>query len=167
MKERVRQEGLNTPNLLYCDRIAATVNALIKMGSEKEGELLVRKRKRKIKDGDRLVQQLSTKVIIAPSEGVKFTRAAIFVRTPSKNSIFMIEEKRIADGCLLQGIDEKGKVVSVGFTTHVLGRSKYAETIYTVQREGRKPVQWAEGTPNPLAISEQQRIAKAVRLPTF
>lgn len=168
MRERIRHEGLDNSNILSSNRIAVTVSALIKTGLVKEGELFIKTKKAKIKEGNRPVQRRSVEVIITPSPGVEFIRGEIFVIVPSKNSRFKIDEKRIASGCLLAGTDEEGNAVSIGFTTHVSGvTSKNAGIIYTVQRERRKPVQWTEGTPNPLAISEQQRIAKAVGLPTF
>lgn len=168
MTERTRTEGLNNSDLLSSNRIAVAVSDLIKTGLVKKGELFVKTKKAKIKEGNRSVQQRSVEVIITPFPGVEFIRGAISVMVPSKNSRFRMGEKRIANSCLLQGTDEEGNAVSIGFTTYVSGvTSRNAEIAYTVQREGRKHVQWAEGTPSPLAISEQQRVAKAVGLPTF
>lgn len=168
MRERARPEGLNNSNLLSSNRIAVVISDLIKTGLVKKGELFVKTKKTKIKDGRHTVQLRSVEVIAAPFPGVEFIRGAISVMVPSKNSRFGIREKRISNRCLLQGTDEDGKAVSIGFTTHVLGpRSRNAGVVYTVQRERRKPVRWTEGAPSPLAIGEQQRIAKAVGLPTF
>lgn len=168
MREKTRNEGLNNSDLLSSNRIAIAVSDLIKTGLVKKGELFVKTKKTEIRDGNHTAQQCSVEVIVAPFPGVEFIRGAISVMVPSKNSRFRMGEKRISNSCLLQGTDEEGKVISIGFTTHVLGStSKNARISYIVQRERRKPVRWTEGAPSPLAISEQQRIAKAVGLPTF
>jgi len=165
--ERVGREKPNNPNLLYCDRIGPAVQALIGMGLRGEGELRVVQKRNGRKIGNRLFQQHSTEVIMTPFPKVDFTRAVQFQLVP-KSSKFKEGEKIIVNGCLIAGVDEQKRVVSVGFTTHVIPAiAQYGGILYAVQREGTKPVQWAEGTPNPLPIKEQQRIAKAVGLPLY
>lgn len=166
-QERVRKEKPGNPNLLYCDRIGPAVHTLIGMGTKGEGELRVVEKSDGRKIGNRLFRQHSTEVIMTPSPKVDFIRAVQFELVP-KSSKFKEGEKIIVNGCLIVGVDEQERVVSVGFATHVLGATnQYAGILYTLQREGKKPVQWAEGTPNPLSIKEQQRIAEAVGLPIF
>lgn len=165
--ERVGKEKPNNPNLLYCDRIGSAVHALIGMGLKGKGELRVIEKNDGRKVDNRLFRQHSIGVLMTPSPKVDFTRAVKFELVP-KSSKFKEGEKIIVNGCLIAGIDEQERVVSVGFTTHVIpATAEYGGILYAVQREGAKPVQWAEGTPNPLSIKEQKRIAKAVGLPLF
>lgn len=167
-QERVVREKENNPNLLYCDRIGSAAQALIGMGLVEESGLMVEEKRSKTKVGNRSFLQHSTEVIIFLPSGVEFTRAVKFEYIHPRSSRFKKGERIIVNGCLLQGVDEEGKVVSVGFTMYVLGATgEYAGILYTLQRERRKPIQWAEGTPSPLSIIEQQRVAKAVGLPTF
>lgn len=157
-------QELRGVNLLDSSRLLSTVNALLVAAEHEKGGLQIQNTLKQIKIGERSFLEASRAAIL---QELDFVRGVAVEYLPAVEEEFKEDEKRMATGCLVSGIDDNNKTISVGFTSYVAGeKDAFAGLLYAVMREGRKPVQWADGTPNPLPLSEQVRIAKALKIPT-
>jgi hypothetical protein len=157
-------QELKGVNLLDSSRLLSTVNALIDSAKRKEGGLQIQDTLKTIQVGEHSFLEASKAAVIQEFD---FVRGVAIQYLPAVEEEFKEDEKRMATGCLVAGIDDRNKTISVGFTSYVVGEEDaFAGLLYAVMREGRKPVQWADGTPNPLPLSEQVRIARVLKIPT-